>query len=122
MKIKGTVSLEGIEFFARHGLYDFELEKGNIFTVDIFITSFYTDEDLYTLDGTVDYEKVFALAHKVMQEPEKLLETVAHKMAREIAGNFKGIETIKIKIRKKNPPIKNANISHSAFELEWKAS
>ncbi|HYG14955.1 MAG TPA: dihydroneopterin aldolase [Bacteroidia bacterium] len=119
MKLKGTVSLEGIEFFAWHGLYDFERETGNTFIVDLFITTSYLPDELYSLETTVDYEKVFAVLNEVMQQPESLLETVAHKACIVITSQFNNIEILKIKIRKKNPPIKNANIAHSAFELVW---
>lgn len=121
MKLKGTVSLENIEFFARHGLYDFEKEQGNTFIVDLFITASYLLEDLYNLDKTVDYEKVFVVLNEIMQQPEELLESVAHKACMAITTRFTNIENLKIKIRKKNPPIKNANIAYSGFELVWEA-
>src|SRR5215212_6317028 len=121
MMLKGTVSLEGIEFFARHGLYDFEKEQGNTFIVDLFITTSYLPGQLYSLDTTVDYEKVFAVLDEVMQQPEALLESVAHKACLAITNQFNNIETLKIKMRKKNPPVKNAKIAHSAFELVWEA-
>jgi 7,8-dihydroneopterin aldolase/epimerase/oxygenase len=119
MAIKGTVSLEGIEFFAHHGLYDFERTNGNTFIVDVYMTSHYEAKELYSLDTTIDYETVHAFVDAVMQEPEDLLETVAHKIMEVILAGFADIEHLKIKIRKSNPPIKNAKLSHSAFELEW---
>lgn len=121
MRLKGTVSLENIEFFAYHGLYDFEKEQGNTFLVDLFITTSYLPEDLYHLDKTVDYEKVFAVLNDIMKQPEALLESVAHKACMAITTRFTNIETLKIKIRKKNPPIKNAHIAYSGFELVWES-
>lgn len=121
MKIKGTVSLEGAEFFARHGVYDFEREKGNTFIIDIFISRIYDSEELYTIDNTFNYVEVHALMHAIMQEPEDLLETVAGKVVKTIINNFSGAETIKFKIRKTAPPIKDSKINYSAFELEWAA-
>lgn len=119
MKTKGTVSLEGIEFFARHGIYDFEREKGNTFWVDVFITKYYEESELNSLDDTIDYEKVYATIAKVMQEPEGLLETVSHKIIVAINQSTKGVESIKLKIKKRKPPIANSIMQYSAFELEW---
>ncbi len=119
MKTKGTVSLEGIEFFARHGIYDFEREKGNTFWVDVFITKHYEENELNSLDDTIDYEKVYVTVAKVMQEPENLLETVAHKIIVAITESTKGVENIKLKIKKNKPPIANSIMEYSAFELEW---
>jgi dihydroneopterin aldolase len=119
MKTKGTVSLEGLEFFAHHGVYDFERKEGNTFWVDIFMTQHYTDEALGNLDDTVDYEKVFALIDEVMQQPEPLIETVAKKIIKSITKEFPKVEQLKVKIKKNKPPIKNATLNYSAFELEW---
>ena len=119
MKTKGTVSLEGIEFFARHGIYDFEREKGNTFWVDVFITKHYAENELSSINDTIDYEKVYTIIAKVMQEPENLLETVAHKIIAAITQSTKGVENIKLKIKKRKPPIANSIIEYSAFELEW---
>lgn len=122
MAIKGTVSLEGIEFFSYHGLYDFEREKGNTFIVDVFMVRQYEEHELHSLVATIDYEKVYALVETVMAEPEALLETVAHKMQVAITTAFGTIERLTVKIRKTKPPIKNAKLSFSAFQLEWEAN
>lgn len=119
MKTKGTVSLEGIEFFARHGIYDFEREKGNTFWIDVFITKHYEENELNSLEDTIDYEKVYATLATVMQEPENLLETVAQKIIAAILESTKGVESIRLKIKKRKPPIANSIIEYSAFELEW---
>lgn len=119
MKTKGTVSLEGIEFFARHGIYDFEREKGNTFWIDVFITKHYEENELNSLEDTIDYEKVYATLATVMQEPENLLETVAQKIIAAILESTKGVESIRLKIKKRKPPIANSIIQYSAFELEW---
>lgn len=122
MAIKGTVSLEGIEFFSYHGLYDFEREKGNTFIVDVFMQRQYESDELHSLVATIDYEKVYALVEAVMADPEALLETVAHKMQVAITAAFGNVEKLTLKVKKKNPPIKNAKLSYSAFQLEWEAT
>ena len=119
MEIKGTVSLEGIEFFARHGIYDFERQKGNTFWVDVFITKTYTADELTQLETTIDYEKAFVIIEKIMLEPEPLLETVAKKMLESLSQYFSTAQHIKLKIKKNKPPIANANVPYSAFEAEW---
>ncbi len=119
MKTKGTVSLEGMKFFAHHGVYDFEREKGNTFWVDIFMTKSYDNAKEDSLENTIDYEKVYELIENVMQQPEPLLETVAKKTITAITTAFPLLESMSIKIKKTKPPIKGAKLNYSAFVLEW---
>lgn len=119
MKTKGTVSLEGMKFFAHHGVYDFEKEKGNTFWVDVFMTKEYDSEEENTLDNTIDYEKVYVLIQDIMQQTEPLLETVAQKIIKSVADAFPILESMRIKIKKNKPPIKGAKLNYSAFSLEW---
>lgn len=119
MKTKGTVSLEGLKFFAHHGVYDFEKEKGNTFWVDIYMSKSYSDEAEDTLENTIDYEKVYALIDEVMKQPEPLIETVAKKITKAVTNAFPLLESMSLKIKKNKPPIKGAKLNYSAFSLEW---
>lgn len=119
MKTKGTVSLEGLEFFAYHGIYDFERKEGNTFWIDIYMTKSYDSKQETTLDNTIDYEKVYTIIDKIMQQPEPLIETVAQKTVAVITKAFPALESMRLKIKKNKPPIKGAKLNYSAFELEW---
>jgi len=100
------ISLEGLEFFAYHGVHDFEKEQGNSFIVDVEVEldvskAEQTDE----LSGTVDYEKVFDIVSKEMAVRSKLLEHVSSRICNAILKNWQQIEHVKVRIGKMNPPI-----------------
>ena len=100
------ISLEGLEFFAYHGVHDFEKEQGNSFIVDVEVEldvskAEQTDE----LSGTVDYEKVFDIVSKEMAVRSKLLEHVSSRICNAILKKWQQIEHVKVRIGKMNPPI-----------------
>jgi len=103
---KDIVSLEGMEFHAFHGFYDYEREQGNDFVIDVHVT---TDFDAAAqsdeLSGTVNYETIYAIVKEEMQESTKLLERLAQRMIARMFEAFALAECIEISIAKKNPPI-----------------
>lgn len=114
---KDIVSLEGMEFHAFHGFYDFEREQGNDFVVDVHITTDFdkaakTDD----LEGTVNYETIYEIVSSEMQEPTRLLERLAQRMIDRMFAEFTLAQAIEIKIAKKNPPIEG-NIKQSKITM-----
>ena len=83
MKInKSTISLNGLEFRSKIGLYDFEKEKGNDFIINISVE---VEEGKINYDdsieGTVDYSNLFSIIEGEMSKEYNLIETVAHKIS-----------------------------------------
>jgi len=112
----GKVALEGLEFHAFHGVYPHERESGNWFEVDIAVeTDFSMAAANDELQGTVNYESLFKIVKEEMDQPSKLLETVAEKIARDVLENFPESLSVELKVSKLNPPIggkcKKATIS-----------
>ena len=102
----GKVALEGLEFHAFHGVYPHERESGNYFEVDVAVeTDFSLAAREDNLAGTVDYEILFRLVKEEMEQPSKLLETVAEKIAIKVFDTFSEALTVELKISKLNPPI-----------------
>jgi 7,8-dihydroneopterin aldolase/epimerase/oxygenase len=101
----GRIALEGLEFHAFHGVYPHERESGNFFEVDIAVETDITlaarEDDL---KNTVNYEVLFQIVKKQMDEPSKLLETVVEKIAEEVLTTLP-VTKVEIKISKLNPPI-----------------
>jgi dihydroneopterin aldolase len=102
----GKIALEGLEFHAFHGVYPHERESGNFFEVDIvvetdFTAAAYNDD----LSGTVNYEVLFRIVKDEMEEPSKLLETVAEKIVHRVLSDIPAVLTVELKISKLNPPI-----------------
>ena len=114
----GKVSLEGMEFYARHGYYEEERIIGNKYSVDLtldFDFSGAISDD--KLEKTVNYEKIYEIVQNVMSIDANLLEHLAGKMIKALRENFQEINNVQVKISKHNPPIKG--LCHKAtVELE----
>jgi dihydroneopterin aldolase len=102
----GRVALEGLEFHAFHGVYPHERESGNWFEVDIAVeTDFSLAATTDELVGTVNYEQLFKVVKDEMEQPSKLLETVAEKVAKDVLEIFPNVISVEFRISKLNPPI-----------------
>lgn len=102
---KDIVSLEGMEFYAFHGFYEEEREKGNEFIVDVHVTTdFSIASEHDDLEGTVNYETIYAITKEEMAIPTKLLERVAQRVLDRLLV-FNEVSCIEISVAKKNPPV-----------------
>lgn len=107
MKLQTTsIVLQGLRFYARHGVDPQETAVGAIFTVDLkletdFIRALETDE----LDGTVSYASVYEAVKEEMQVPSRLLEHAGGRIARRLFHDFPAIQSVRLKLIKQNPPM-----------------
>ncbi len=102
----GTISLEGLEFHAYHGVYPHERSSGNKFEVDVTVeTAINASAFADDLSGTINYEDLYAMVRSEMEKPSKLLERVGHEMAAGILARFPQANSVTITIAKFNPPI-----------------
>ncbi len=103
----GKVSLEGMEFYARHGYYEEERKIGNKYSVDVVLDVDFTDAAMDDkLGGTVNYERVYEVVAEVMMIDAQLLEHLAGKMIRQLKVEFPQVNQVEVKVSKYNPPIK----------------
>jgi 7,8-dihydroneopterin aldolase/epimerase/oxygenase len=102
----GKVALEGLEFHAYHGVYPHERNSGNWFEVDIAVeTDFTKGAATDEISGTVNYETLFQIVKHEMEQPSKLLETVAEKIVTDVLEQIAAANSVELKISKINPPI-----------------
>jgi 7,8-dihydroneopterin aldolase/epimerase/oxygenase len=102
----GRIALQGLEFHAFHGVYPHERESGNWFEVDIAVeTDFSLAAATDELVGTINYETLFKIVKDEMEQPSKLLETVAEKVAVDVLTFFPNVISVEFTIAKLNPPI-----------------
>ncbi len=102
----GKILLEGMEFFAYHGVYQEERETGQNFSVDLEILADYSKAcHSDKLEDAIDYVQVYELVKAEMAIPSSLLENVAQRIIDRIQKDFDQIEGIKVKITKLHPPI-----------------
>jgi dihydroneopterin aldolase len=115
----GKILLEGMEFFAYHGVYEEEREKGQNFSIDLEILADYS-KACYSdkLEDAIDYVQVYELVKAEMAIPSSLLENVAQRIIDSIQKSFDQIEGIKVKITKLQPPI-SGKLKGISIELEF---
>jgi dihydroneopterin aldolase len=101
------VGLEGAEFFAYHGYYPEEQVIGTRFLVDIQVC-FTAETELHTdnLSHTVNYEVLYHIIEAEMQQPRKLIETVAQAIISQVTNRFPFIKTADVTLKKLSPPFK----------------
>ena len=100
------ICLEGLKFFARHGVAPQETVVGANFTIDLKLkTNFIHAAQTDRLEGTVSYADVHTAVKEVMKTPSRLLEHVCERIAERLFHDFPVIEEIDIRLYKENPPM-----------------
>lgn len=104
--MKGTIALEGLEFFAFHGVQAEERAIGNRFTVDIQVeTDISKAAEQDDLLGTVDYGELYTVVQRIMAQPAKLLEFLVGQISAEVLQNFPVVQQVTVAVAKANPPV-----------------
>lgn len=102
----GTIALEGLEFFAYHGVYAEEQKIGNRYQIDIQIsTDFSAAADTDNLKDTVNYGDLYEIIAGVMKIKAKLLEHIAQLIISSVRERYPNIDKVEVSVSKFNPPI-----------------
>jgi 7,8-dihydroneopterin aldolase/epimerase/oxygenase len=113
----GTISIEGMEFFAYHGHFKEEQIIGTRFTVDLFLeTDTQEAEVTDNLVKTVNYQSVYGLVAREMAVKSHLLENVARRILDRITVDYPQVTGSRIKISKMNPPV-GGKVERVSIEL-----
>lgn len=116
----GKISLEGMRFYAYHGVYEEEKIIGNHYTVDVHIQTNLkkaaASDDVYQ---TINYETVYLVVQTVMNKPVNLIEKLIENIINGLKHQFATIQSVQVRIEKASP-IPGAQLSHSAVEAEEK--
>lgn len=100
-----TIELQGLRFFAAHGLYPEELRVGNEFELNIAIIIKAPKDKIVSLENTVNYAEVYRIASEVFSVRKNLLETLAMEIAEALKEQFPEIKKSCIQVSKLAPPI-----------------
>ncbi|MDX1479520.1 MAG: dihydroneopterin aldolase [Saprospiraceae bacterium] len=102
----GLITLEGMSFYAHHGYYTDERKRGNNYVVDVQISydleAAGVSDDL---DDALNYEIVYQVCRKEMNNPRHLIESVARSIAHGIKGHFPDTDHVRVKVKKLNPEL-----------------
>ena len=104
-----------MSFYAHHGYYTHERTRGNNYMVDVTIE---TDIDRAALEDdlnkTINYEIIYRICSDIMEQPCKLIETVAYRIAHETRRSFPKVTYIEVVLHKMKPelggPVQSAQI------------
>ena len=117
MKInKSLLSLNGLKFNSKIGVYDFEKLNGNEFIINISLNIDNNNFDDH-IKKALDYESVYGIIELVMNKSFNLIETAAYEILKNIYLEFDQISSCAIEIIKLKPKIKGG-INNSSFLLE----
>ncbi len=104
--MEAEIVLEGLEFYAYHGLYEQEQKIGNRFSVDIKILFDYTfEKGVEDLNKTVNYEKLYREVEQEMKTPARLLETLSGNIIDRIFSMHQNVDSVEVSVSKYNPPV-----------------
>ncbi len=100
------IELIGLKFFAHHGLYEEERQKGGWFVVDICFECIAAggiakDE----IEGTVNYEDVYRIVKGEMEVASKLIEHVAGRIHQRIKMEVEGVSQLSTTVKKMGAPL-----------------
>ncbi|HHS95289.1 MAG TPA: dihydroneopterin aldolase [Phaeodactylibacter sp.] len=100
----GQIALEGLKFYAYHGVYKEEELMGNHFEVDIYIMTDFEEaaksDDVYQ---TINYETVYLICQSAMRKRVKLIETLSLNIMNGLKRQYNNIEEMTVRIRKSSP-------------------
>ena len=104
-KIYSEISLEGLEFFAYHGYYAEERKQGNMFLVDAKVIVQLDPKMADDLNRTINYEEIYLIVKKEMEQSSFLLEDVAMRILDKVFLRFGEVDHVEIAVSKLHPPI-----------------
>jgi dihydroneopterin aldolase len=120
-EVFSEIVLEGLEFYAHHGVYSEEQSLGNRFQVDLKLEADVKEAGQSDQIGqTIDYVKVYGLISAQMQVKFKLLETIGQRIIQDLRTHFPQIKRVEVTVSKFNPPISGL-CKRVAVTSRWKS-
>ena len=106
MKYRGSIELEGMEFYAFHGCYETEKRVGNHFRVSLRLeTGLDAAAQTDSMDDTINYQAVYEVVAGEMKVVSNLLEHVAARIVEALYDRFPPLEKVTVKVSKLSPPL-----------------
>lgn len=113
-----TIALKGMRFHSFHGYYAEEQSVGNNYEIDVTIKTDLALADLNDeLSRTINYEMIYKVCKVEMDQPRRLIETVALGILEGIRQKIGSQGSCKVTIRKMNPLL-GGLVDHALIEIE----
>ena len=113
------ILLEGMRFYAYHGVNPEEQALGQRFTVDVVLAvdlrrAGQSDE----LANTVSYSAVYMVVRGIVEgEPRQLIEAVAEDIAAAILTGFPPVARVTVTVRKPEVPMKGSMLDAAGVRI-----
>jgi len=113
------ILLEGMRFYAYHGVNPEERALGQRFTVDVVLAvdlrrAGQSDD----LAHTVSYSAVYKVVRRIVEgEPRQLIEAVAEEIASAILTGFPPVERTTVTVRKPEAPMKGSLLDAAGVRI-----
>lgn len=116
---EGYVFLKDVAFYAFHGVMPQEQKVGAWYHVSLRV-GYPLERAMVSdaVDDTLNYALLYALVKREMQQPSKLLEHVAGRIADAIVKAFPEVRSIDLTLTKQNPPM-GADCDGAGVEIHW---
>lgn len=100
------ISLEGMRFFAFHGVYPEEQILGTDYLVNVSVeTSIGEAAKTDDLAKTVNYETIYQAVKIEMEERHDLIETLIEAIVSRLKFQFASLAAVDVSVKKLNPPL-----------------
>ena len=113
------ILLEGMRFYAYHGVNPEERALGQRFTVDVVLAvDLHRAGQSDDLTHTVSYSAVYKVVRAIVEgEPRQLIEAVAEDIASVVLTEFSPVEHITVTVRKPEVPMKGAMLDAAGVRI-----
>jgi dihydroneopterin aldolase len=115
--MKHQIEVSGIRIYANHGCLEEEALIGGQYTVDVSITTDFTEASLTDdLSKTIDYVAVNRIVQEEMAVRSKLIEHVGQRIVDRLKTDFPQVESLKVSVTKHCPPI-NGDVDRVSISI-----
>jgi dihydroneopterin aldolase len=113
------ILLEGMRFYAYHGVNSEERTLGQRFTVDVVMAvDLRRAGESDNLADTVSYSTVYKLVRGIVEgEPRNLIEAVAEAIAAAILAAFPAVTRVIVTVRKPEVPMKGSMLDAAGVRI-----
>ncbi len=117
--VSDEVFLEGLRFYAYHGVNPEERTLGQRFIVDVHVeTDLRPAGRSDALAATISYSAVYKRVRAIVEsEPRDLIETVAEEIAVAVLTEFARAEAVTVTVRKPEVAIKGAMLDAAGIRI-----
>jgi dihydroneopterin aldolase len=113
------IFLEGLRFYAYHGVNPEERTQGQRFTVDVRLEADLRDAGRTDdLNHTISYSAVYKRVRAIVEGPPRdLIETVGDEIARMVLDEFPASQAVEVTVRKPEVAIKGSMLDAAGITI-----